>query len=91
MRKLSSIITCMVCIITLSCINISEQYIEKEISSVVVLNQNYYKLEFSNDENLFFSNYDEKGGITGTTAEEYTDDEATSYITDLLFHKMDKL
>ena len=52
MRKLSSIITCMVCIITLSCINISEQYIEKEISSVVVLNQNYYKLEFSNDENL---------------------------------------
>lgn len=83
MKKLSFIITCMICIITMSCGNKSEQDIEKEISSGVVLvqNQSYYEVELSNGEKLFFSNYDEKKGITGITTEEDSVDVVTSYGT----------
>lgn len=73
----------MICIITMSCGNKSEQDIEKEISSGVVLvqNQSYYEVELSNGEKLFFSNYDEKKGITGITTEEDSVDVVTSYGT----------
>ena len=60
MKKILTFITCMICITTTSCSNKSEQDIENEISSGVVLvqNQSYYEVDLSNGEKIFFSNYD---------------------------------
>ena len=72
MKKFLTFITCMVCIITTSCSNKSEQDIEKEISSGVVLvqNQSYYEVDLSNGEKFYFSSYDEQDGIKGFATDE---------------------
>lgn len=66
-----------------SCVNKSEQDIEKEISSGVVLvqNQSYYEVELSNGEKLFFSSYDEEDGIKGIATDEDSVEVVTSYGT----------
>ena len=83
MKKIFTVITCMVCIITTSCSNKSEQDIEKEISSGVVLvqNQSYYEVDLSNGEKFYFSNYDEQDGIKGFATEEDSVEVVTSFGT----------
>lgn len=55
MKKIFTFITCMICIITTSCGNKSEQDIEKEISSGVVLvqNQSYYEVDLYNTDYMY--------------------------------------
>lgn len=83
MKKILTFITCMVCIITTSCSNKSEQDIEKEISSGVVLvqNQSYYEVDLSNGEKIFFSSYDEQDGIQGLATDEDSVEVVTSFGT----------
>ena len=83
MKKFLTFITCMVCIITTSCSNKSEQDIEKEISSGVVLvqNQSYYEVDLSNGEKFYFSSYDEQDGIKGFATDEDSVEVVTSFGT----------
>ena len=83
MKKILTFITCMICITTTSCSNKSEQDIENEISSGVVLvqNQSYYEVDLSNGEKIFFSNYDEQDGIKGIATEEDSVEVVTSFGT----------
>ena len=83
MKKILTFITCMICITTTSCSNKSEQDIENEISSGVVLvqNQSYYEVDLSNGEKIFFSNYDEQDGIKGIVTEEDSVEVVTSFGT----------
>ena len=89
MKKIFAFITCMICIITTSCGNKSEQDIEKEISSGVVLvqNQSYYEVDLSNGEKIFFSNYDEQDGIKGIATEEDSVEVVTSFGTGFFISK----
>lgn len=89
MKKIITFITCMICMITTSCGNKSEQDIEKEISSGVVLvqNQSYYEVDLSNGEKIFFSNYDEQDGIKGITTEEDSVEVVTSFGTGFFISK----
>lgn len=89
MKKIITFITCMICIITTSCGNKSEQDIEKEISSGVVLvqNQSYYEVDLSNGEKIFFSNYDEQDGIKGIATEEDSVEVVTSFGTGFFISK----
>lgn len=83
MKNFLTFITCMVCIITTSCSNKSEQDIEKEISSGVVLvqNQSYYEVDLSNGEKFYFSSYDEQDGIKGFATDEDSVEVVTSFGT----------
>lgn len=83
MKKLFVFIACIVCMITTSCGNKSEQDIEKETSSGVVLvqNQSYYEVELSNGEKLYFSSYDENEEIKGIATDEDSVSVVTSYGT----------
>ena len=83
MKKIFTVITCMICIITTSCSNKSEQDIEKEISSGVVLvqNQSYYEVDLSNGEKFYFSSYDEQDGIKGFATDEDSVEVVTSFGT----------
>lgn len=83
MKKFLTFITCMVCIITTSCSNKSEQDIEKEISSGVVLvqNQSYYEVDLSNGEKFYFSSYDDQDGIKGFATDEDSVEVVTSFGT----------
>ena len=89
MKKIFAFITCMICMITTSCGNKSEQDIEKEISSGVVLvqNQSYYEVDLSNGEKIFFSNYDEQDGIKGIATEEDSVEVVTSFGTGFFISK----
>lgn len=89
MKKIITFITCMICMITTSCGNKSEQDIEKEISSGVVLvqNQSYYEVDLSNGEKIFFSNYDEQDGIKGIATEEDSVEVVTSFGTGFFISK----
>ena len=83
MKKIFTVITCMICLITTSCGNKSEQDIEKDVSSGVVLvqNQSYYEVDLSNGEKFYFSNYDEQDGIKGFATEEDSVEVVTSFGT----------
>ena len=84
MKKFLAIITGLVSILAMtSCSNMSEQDIEKEIASGVVLvqNQSYYEVDLSNGAKIFFSNFDEKEGIKGLATDEDSVEVSTSYGT----------
>ena len=84
MKKFLAIITGLVSILAMtSCSNMSEQDIEKEIASGVVLvqNQSYYEVDLSNGAKIFFSNFDEKEGINGLATDEDSVEVSTSYGT----------
>ena len=71
MKKFLAIITGLVSILAMtSCSNMSEQDIEKEIASGVVLvqNQSYYEVDLSNGAKIFFSNFDAKEGLNDQPA-----------------------
>lgn len=94
MKKFLAIITGLVSILAMtSCSNMSEQDIEKEIASGVVLvqNQSYYEVDLSNGAKIFFSNFDEKEGINGLATDEDSVEVSTSYGTGFSFRKMARL
>ena len=66
-----------------SCGNKSDDQIEKEISSGVVLvqNQSYYEVVLSNGESIFFSSFDDEDGVKGIATEEDSVEVVTSYGT----------
>jgi hypothetical protein len=66
-----------------SCNNKSEEQIEEELSSGVVLIQNkyYYEVVLSNGESLYFSDYDKDNGVKGIATEEDSVDVSVSYGT----------
>ena len=82
MKKLQVILFAL-CTLAISCTNMSEKDIEKEISSGVVLVQNnsYYEVVLSNGESLFFTGFDKDGDINGIAFDEDSVKVATSYGT----------
>lgn len=66
-----------------SCGNKSDEQLEKEISSGVVLvqNQSYYEVVLSNGESIYFSSFDEEEGVKGFATEEDSVEVVTSYGT----------
>lgn len=66
-----------------SCGNKSEEQLEQEISSGVVLvqNQSYYEVVLSNGESIYFSRFDEEEGVKGFALEEDSVEVVTSYGT----------
>lgn len=95
MKKFLAIITGLVSILAMtSCSNMSEQNIEKEIASGVVLvqNQSYYEVDLSNGAKIFFSNFDEKEGIKGLATDEDSVEVSTSFTEQAFsFRKMARL
>ena len=65
------------------CGNKSDEQIEQEVSSGVVLvqNQSYYEVVFSNGESIYFSSFDEEDGVKGIATEEDSVEVVTSYGT----------
>ena len=82
MKKLQVILFAL-CTLAISCTNMSEKDIEKEISSGVVLVQNnsYYEVVLSNGESLFFTGFDKDGDINGIAFNKDSVEVATSYGT----------
>ena len=66
-----------------SCGNKSEEEIEQEISSGVVLVQNrsYYEVVLSNGEAIYFSSFDKEDGVKGIATDEDSVEVVTSYGT----------
>ena len=66
-----------------SCGNKSEEEIEQEISSGVVLVQNrsYYEVVLSNGESIYFSSFDKEDGVKGIATDEDSVEVVTSYGT----------
>lgn len=66
-----------------SCGNKSEDQLEHEVSSGVVLvqNQSYYEVVLSNGESIYFSNFDDEDGVKGIATEEDSVEIVTSYGT----------
>jgi len=66
-----------------SCGNKSDNQIEQEVSSGVVLvqNQSYYEVVLSNGESIYFSSFDEEDGVKGIATEEDSVEVVTSYGT----------
>ena len=66
-----------------SCGNKSDNQIEQEISSGVVLvqNQSYYEVVLSNGESIYFSNFDDEDGAKGIATEEDSVEVVTNYGT----------
>ena len=66
-----------------SCNNKSDEQIEQEITSGVVLIQNrsYYEIILSNGASIFFSSFDDEDGIKGIATEEDSVEVVTSYGT----------
>ena len=66
-----------------ACGNMSEEEIEQNISSGVVLiqNQSYYEVTLPNEETIYFSYYDEEEGIQGLEFDLDSVELATSYGT----------
>ena len=81
MRKV--IITFVVIGFLSSCGNKSDEQIEQEVASGVVLiqNQSYYEVVLSNGESVFFSNFDDEDGVKGFATEEDSVEVVTSYGT----------
>lgn len=67
----------------LSCGNKSDDQIESDISSGVVLvqNQSYYEVVLSNGESIYFSSFDEKNGVKGIATDVDSVEVVTSYGT----------
>ena len=67
----------------LSCGNKSDEQIEQEISSGVVLvqNQSYYEVVLSNGVSIYFSSFDDEKGVKGIATEEDSVEVVTSYGT----------
>lgn len=67
----------------LSCGNKSDDQIEAEISSgvVIVQNQSYYEVVLSNGESIYFSSFDEKDGVKGIATDVDSVEVVTSYGT----------
>lgn len=82
MKKILILFVC-ICAIISSCGNKKEQDIEKEQASGVVLvqNQSYYEIVFSNGESLYFTSFDNEKGIKGIATEEDSVEVATSFGT----------
>lgn len=87
MRKMRLWLTC-ICtmLLTVSCVNKAEGDIEAEMASGVVLvqNRNYYEVELSNGESLFFSGFDDDGDLKGLAMDEDSVEVSTSYGTGFL-------
>lgn len=82
MKKLFIIVP-LLCLLFLSCGNMSDQDIEKTTSSGVVLVQNksYYEVVLSNGESVYFSSFDSEGDLDGFTVEKDSVKPVTSYGT----------
>lgn len=67
----------------LSCSNKSDDQIETDISSGVVLvqNQSFYEVVLSNGESIYFSSFDEKDGVKGIATDVDSVEVVTSYGT----------
>lgn len=74
---------CVLLITLVACENMSEEEIEQQISSGVVLiqNQSYYEVTLPNEETIYFSYYDEEDGIQGLKFDLDSVELATSYGT----------
>lgn len=74
---------CVLLITIVACENMSEEEIEQQISSGVVLiqNQSYYEVTLPNEETIYFSYYDEEDGIQGLKFDLDSVELATSYGT----------
>lgn len=66
-----------------SCGNKSDEQLEQEVASGVVLvqNQSYYEVVLSNGESIYFSAFDEKEGVIGIATEEDSVEVVTTYGT----------
>lgn len=66
-----------------SCGNKSDEQLEKEMSTGVVLvqNQSYYEVVLSNGESIYFSSFDDEDGVNGFATEEDSVEVVTSYGT----------
>jgi len=66
-----------------SCGNKSDEQLEQEVSSGVVLvqNQSYYEVVLSNGESIYFSSFDDEDGVKGIATEEDSVEVVTSYGT----------
>ncbi|MBR6446593.1 MAG: trypsin-like peptidase domain-containing protein [Prevotella sp.] len=66
-----------------SCGNKSDEQLEQEVSSGVVLvqNQSYYEVVLSNGESIYFSSFDDEDGVKGFATEEDSVEVVTSYGT----------
>lgn len=82
MKKLSFLLLLFCCLVS-SCGNMSEKEIEEMMSNGVVLvqNQSYYEVVFSNGESLYFSGFDEDGDIKGLTTNKDSVELSTGYGT----------
>lgn len=76
-----------------SCGNKTDEEIEQEIASGVVLVQNrsYYEVVFSDGETIFFSNFDDEDGVIGIAIEEDSVEMLTSYGTGFFISKDGKI
>ena len=81
MKKIFTLIALIA--ILVSCGNKSDEQLESEIASGVVLvqNQSYYEVVLSNGESIYFSSYDEKDGIKGFSTDKDSVEVLTSYGT----------
>ena len=76
-----------------SCGNKSDEQLEQEVSSGVVLvqNQSYYEITLSNGASIYFSSFDDEDGFKGFTTEEDSVDVVTSYGTGFLISEDGKI
>lgn len=66
-----------------SCGNKSDEQLEQEVASGVVLvqNQSYYEVVLSNGESIYFSSFDDEDGVKGIATEKDSVEVVTSYGT----------
>jgi len=76
-----------------SCGNKSDEQIEQEVSSGVVLvqNQSYYEVVLSNGESIYFSSFDDEDGVKGIATEEDSVEVVTSYGTGFFISENGKI